>query len=198
MYAIYLFTMLHSFWGLSSLTKDWPQLLVVAMQRPNHWTTREFSHTCYLHSWSLQSEYVMLPCVENRLKNIQEDNMQYLVKWSWVRTLVSLRHLNSNTAFVLSYNFRRTVTSSVSPQSDPFWLLKCSSDNSLGKGGWVPHTLSITSRASLMGFAIQRTADTAPADRSFPFMILASISTSPFSFKTDPQPKTKEKPKSKR
>lgn len=48
-----------------------------------------------------------------------------------------------------------------------------------------------------MGFAIQRTADTAPADRSFPLMILASISMSPFTFKTDPQPKTKEKLKSK-
>lgn len=44
-----------------------------------------------------------------------------------------------------------------------------------------------------MGFAMHRTADTAPEDRSFPFMILASISTSPFTFKTDPQPEPDEK-----
>lgn len=49
----------------------------------------------------------------------------------------------------------------------------------------------MTSRASLMGLAMPRTADTAPVDRSFPSMMLASISTSPFTFSTDPWPETK-------
>lgn len=55
------------------------------------------------------------------------------------------------------------------------------------------HTFSITSRASFIGFAMHLTADTAPESKFFPSMIMASISTSPFSFRTDPQPKDKKK-----
>lgn len=58
-----------------------------------------------------------------------------------------------------------------------------------GSHASITRTFSMTSRASLMGFSTQRTADTAPADRSLPSMMLASISTSPFTFRTDPQPK---------
>lgn len=57
------------------------------------------------------------------------------------------------------------------------------------------HTFSITSRASFIGFAMHLTADTAPESKFFPSMIMASISTSPFSFRTDPQPKDKKKKK---
>lgn len=57
------------------------------------------------------------------------------------------------------------------------------------------HTFSITSRASFIGFAMHLTADTAPESKFFPSMIIASISTSPFSFRTDPQPKDKKKKK---
>lgn len=57
------------------------------------------------------------------------------------------------------------------------------------------HTFSITSRASFIGFAMHLTADTAPESKFFPSMIMASISTSPFSFKTDPQPKHKSRKK---
>lgn len=57
----------------------------------------------------------------------------------------------------------------------------------------VQHTFSMTSRASFIGFAIHLTADTAPEARFFPSMIMASISTSPFSFRTEPQPKDKKK-----
>lgn len=53
----------------------------------------------------------------------------------------------------------------------------------------IQHTFSMTSRASFIGFAIHLTADTAPESKFFPSMIMASISTSPFSFRTDPQPK---------
>lgn len=53
----------------------------------------------------------------------------------------------------------------------------------------IQHTFSMTRRASFIGLAIHLTADTAPEARFFPSMIMASISTSPFSFKTDPQPK---------
>lgn len=47
----------------------------------------------------------------------------------------------------------------------------------------------MTSRASFIGFAIHLTADTAPEARFFPSMIIASISTSPSSLRTEPQPK---------
>lgn len=60
------------------------------------------------------------------------------------------------------------------------------------------HTFSITSRASFIGFAMHLTADTAPESKFFPSMIMASISTSPFSFRTDPQPKDKKKKKIRR
>jgi len=53
----------------------------------------------------------------------------------------------------------------------------------------IQHTFSMTSRASFIGFAIHLTADTAPEARFFPSMIIASISTSPFSLRTEPQPK---------
>lgn len=74
---------------------------------------------------------------------------------------------------------------------------KCSRSSFSGSPASITHTFSITSRASLVGFAIQRTADTAPADRSLPSMILASISTSPFAFRTDPQPKPRRSWKAK-
>ena len=48
----------------------------------------------------------------------------------------------------------------------------------------IQHTFSMTSRASFIGFAIHLTADTAPEARFFPSMIMASISTSPFSLRT--------------
>lgn len=51
------------------------------------------------------------------------------------------------------------------------------------------HTLSITSLASWMGLAMLRTADTAPLASVLPSITIASISTSPLMFSTDPQPK---------
>lgn len=55
----------------------------------------------------------------------------------------------------------------------------------------IQHTFSMTSRASFIGFAIHLTADTAPEARFFPSMIIASISTSPSSLRTEPQPRPK-------
>lgn len=59
----------------------------------------------------------------------------------------------------------------------------------------IQNTFSMTSRASFIGFAMHLTADTAPESKLFPSMIMASISTSPSSFRTDPQPKDKKKRK---
>ena len=49
-------------------------------------------------------------------------------------------------------------------------------------------TFSITRRASWIGLAILRTGDTAPLASVLPSMTMASISTSPFEFNTDPHP----------
>lgn len=49
-------------------------------------------------------------------------------------------------------------------------------------------TLSITSLASWIGLALLRTADTAPLPSVFPSITMASISTSPLTFSTDPHP----------
>ena len=97
---------------------------------PNHWTTREFPHTCYLNSWSVQCVCVVLHVLRAGWRKYRkitwkhEDNVKcnhwlsdhesnYII--NRVRILVSLRNLN-NTVFVLSYNFRRTVISSISLQ----------------------------------------------------------------------------------
>lgn len=50
------------------------------------------------------------------------------------------------------------------------------------------NTFSMTSLASCTGLATLLTADTAPLARVLPSITIASISTSPFTFSTDPRP----------
>lgn len=52
------------------------------------------------------------------------------------------------------------------------------------------NTFSMTSLASCTGLATLLTADTAPLASDLPSITIASISTSPFTFSTEPQPMT--------